>query len=444
AEGSCQLLRTFTGDRESMYWDLAFDPTGTLLVATQESGKIWIWGLHDPPGADPQQIVGGWAGGTGTELAFPPTGRWFARAGGIGGVTLWPIDSRRPFVLRGHTGPVKHLVFSPDGTWLVSAAIDGTLRMWSLKADSHDRGRVLCRMQRPIAETGQMEVSPDGRFVALTTGHGAVKVIPVNGAGMFELRVFQGRVLSVDIGPDGRTVAAGGGMVDPSEAVIRVYDLDGGEIIVLDGGDGQAIRQLRFTTRDNLLAASDGRLWRWNLATRSRELQFEGVNRFDAGPEGKIVVALRGGTSSPGDSGVAVVHDLERDTTVVLEAHGTSLLTAALGPLGKTVVTGGRDRIVRAGPAAGGEPHLLYGHRGMVKVVAVSPDGQWIASGSRDGTIRLWPMPTGRPFHTLPREELLDRLRALRSYRVNRDYSDPRGYSDEPVPFRGWETVPEW
>ena len=37
---------------------------------------------------------------------------------------------------------------------------------------------------------------------------------------------------------------------------------------------------------------------------------------------------------------------------------------------------------------------------------------------SHDGTIRLWPMPEGRPFHTLPYDELLTRLRSFTNLRV--------------------------
>jgi len=93
------------------------------------------------------------------------------------------------------------------------------------------------------------------------------------------------------------------------------------------------------------------------------------------------------------------------------------------------------------------EVHLMYGHTGMVKAVSVSvsADGRWIASGSRDGTIRLWPMPEGRPILSLPREEFLERLRALRSYQSVPNDTNPTGFDDVPVPFQGWEhEPPKW
>jgi WD40 repeat protein len=97
------------------------------------------------------------------------------------------------------------------------------------------------------------------------------------------------------------------------------------------------------------------------------------------------------------------------------------------------------------GSTSGEEPHLLLGHSGAVTSVAVSPDRRWIASAS-GAEVRLWPMPdlSKPPFHTLPLDVLLARLRALTNLEVVADPASPTGYKVAIGPFPGWRDTPTW
>ena len=53
-------------------------------------------------------------------------------------------------------------------------------------------------------------------------------------------------------------------------------------------------------------------------------------------------------------------------------------------------------------------------------------------------------MPEGPPFHTLPYQELIARLRAITNLRAVEDPEAATGYRIEAGPFPGWETVPTW
>ena len=144
--------------------------------------------------------------------------------------------------------------------------------------------------------------------------------------------------------------------------------------------------------------------------------------------------------------GHALLLDLDSGVVTSLDKFGNDVSSLALDPTGTIAITGDRDGEVRVGPVTGEEPHLLLGHETMVWALAIDPLGRWIASGSEDTTIRLWPMPdlSKPPLHTLPREELIAKLKTLTNLRVVRDEDSPTGWKLEVGPFPGWETVPTW
>jgi WD40 repeat protein len=144
--------------------------------------------------------------------------------------------------------------------------------------------------------------------------------------------------------------------------------------------------------------------------------------------------------------GSAIVMDLKTGATTQLENHSSSVCSVATDAAGELVVTASTDGTIRVGSAGGGEPHLLLGHKGRVYDLAVDPEGRWIASGGKDGTVRLWPMPdlSKPPLHTLPREELIAKLKILTNLRAVRDPESATGWKIEVGPFPGWETVPSW
>ena len=94
---------------------------------------------------------------------------------------------------------------------------------------------------------------------------------------------------------------------------------------------------------------------------------------------------------------------------------------------------------IQVGPVDGDEPHLLLGHDAPIFGLDIDPTGKWIASADAEGQIRLWPMPEGQPFHTLPYEVLLEKIRALTNYRAVPDEASETGYKprDRPLPGLG-------
>ena len=202
----------------------------------------------------------------------------------------------------------------------------------------------------------------------------------------------------------------------------------------------------QFTGGGDLLSMSESGLYRWNVETGERERLYAGnIFRFSADSSGKQVIGLEREDASD-LWGEAFLLDVDSGDVRHLGKFGKDVSSVSLDPTGTFVVTGNRNGEVRVGPLTGEEPHLLLGHESTVVAVAIDPLGRWIASGSEDTTVRLWPMPdlSKPPLHTLPREELIAKLKTLTNLRVVRDEESATGWKLTHDPFPGWETVPTW
>jgi WD40 repeat protein len=139
------------------------------------------------------------------------------------------------------------------------------------------------------------------------------------------------------------------------------------------------------------------------------------------------------------------IYDLEQGTNWPLPSHGNEIGRLRWHPSGEAVISSGSDGIIRVSTPKDERTHLLYGHVGPC-VISVDPNGKWIASAGNDQTVRLWPMPdvSKPPFHTLPYDELMSRLKSMTNYRVVEDDSSSTGYRIHFDKFPGWENIPEW
>ncbi len=418
-----------------------------LLSVFNADAKIRLWPLSAPADSEPVLLGNGDIGAPRT-VEVHPGGDWIATAF-TDGLTIWPVSRSYPVVIERYEEQIANLAFGPEGRWLVASSVnaDGTVRLWQLEGDSLPPARTIHEAR---TYAFGLAVSPDGEKILL----GKFKGVDLLSLDEKPPQSLQGAGLGfvvggVAISADGRLGAASTRPDDSDTWAFNIWDLATLEVVsVLDTGREDWERLLHLGRDGHLLSAGASGLWRWDLETGGSELLFdESIGVGFASSNGARAVLILGGM----DQGIfpvgrAVVHEVETGFTTPLDLHGDRITAAAMDADGGIVITGDEDGVIRVGPASGEEPHVLLGSRGQIRALAVDPLGRWIASSGQDNTVRLWPMPdlSKPPLHTLPRAELIAKLKTLTNLRVVRDPESATGWKLTHDPFPGWETVPTW
>ncbi len=462
AEGAWSLLRTLQGPEYGGTTLTMFDREGRRFSQAGPSGSNIFWDLEEFPDAQPL-VLGGPGPSNWRQGAFDAGGRWLA-AGDHARTTIefWPASSPRRRVLPGFAA-APSLAFTPDSRWLATCPVFNPARLWPLSAS--DGG---VRDFAPEGGCGSLSIHPGGRELFISTA-GAIQALlyPLQGGTPRRLPLLESWerttntfVAPAAFDPAGRRAVTSPfhptGIKEPGARALLVWDLASGEKRVYSVAhltDASWVGWgLAFAPDGRLYAAGQGGVRRLSLPSdaagviSSETIHAAGVAGFDLGRDGRhLLVSATRASGGMGPREDLLLFDLEAHTSRRLTTHGARLSACRLSPSGRAVVTGDHDGILRVGPATGGEPHLLLGHKGTVTAIAISPDERWIAS-STDESISIWPMPdvTKPPLHTLAHAELLAKLDSLTNLRVVRDASSATGWTLEVGPFPGWKDVPTW
>jgi WD40 repeat protein len=237
-----------------------YSPDGQWIASTGEDRTIRVWRAR---GRQDVVILHGHRGGV-TEVAFAPDGRRLASRSFLEGglitawdntVRVWDVDPQAALpVLRGHTGTIYPLAFSPDGRWLASGSWDKTVRLWDAAT-----GELCATLPHPSFVFG-LAFSPDGTWLVTGSREDCrLRIWDVATAHLRkEIPFPDGNVLfhALTLSPDGTRVAATEQDQQFTNQRLTVFDIASGQPL--------------FSTEGFALAYSPDGRWLATLGTGDR------------------------------------------------------------------------------------------------------------------------------------------------------------------------------
>ena len=365
-------LRTISTQAHEIH-TLAFSPTVNVLASGYfHVDRIDFW---NPGTGKKLTTIQMWS----ESLAYSPDGKKLAVGHG-GGIRLLNANTGQvQQTLSGHKNGVDPIVFSSDGSMLVSGSWDGTIRLWNASTGSHRltiEGHFRFR---------SVTLSPNGKTIATTSDDGIFFWNASNGkfTKVFDVGARDNNLIAYS--PDAKTLA------------IQQWD-NGPQIQLLNANTGSVKKTLRHQGDAHVIAFSpDGKM----LASGS----WDGTIQLWNASTGKLQKTLTEHTQeitslafSPGSK---VLASGSWDGTVRLWNTGTGKLqktisqagraSVAFSPDGKVLASGGWPEIQLLNAQNG---QLKQSIDGAVESLAYSRDGKTLASGGWR-RIQLWNASTG-------------------------------------------------
>jgi WD40 repeat protein len=300
------------------------------------------------------------------------------------------------YIFRRHTGNVRSVAWSPDGTRTASGSDDKTVQVWDVT-----NGNLSFTYSGHTSAVHTVAWSPDGSRIASAGADGNVHVWDAStGQPILTYRGHAGDVVvAVSWSPDGKRIvsaSSGGSQVQVWEAS------NGSHYFTYTGHPANGVLTVAWSPGGSRIASAgaDGNVRVWDASTGQDVFinHFGYPNGFQKSDRVNIVAWSPDSTriASGSDGKTVQVWDASNGAQVyTYRGHFNAPLgfvtTVAWSPEGTRIASGSEDRTVQVWDASNGEHAYIYhGHTAPVTTVAWSPEGTHIASGSEDRTVQVW------------------------------------------------------
>lgn len=284
------------------------------------------------------------------------------------------------FVLRGHTGNINSAVCNSNGEHIVSASVDGKIKLWNVIS-----GECIWTLYTDASNIAFF--SPDDKYIVYTTlkglnyskFDGTIKYISVETG---ECIKTSNRSIHdiVSISPNGKYIAFG--------------TFDGVSLLNIETGDyldtfhAGVVVSVSFSWDCRFILIStihNSKIYSIDTGECIRTINIKN-SQTSLSPNGKYIV-----TTDRLEDNIKLWETETGECIRIYQGHNDIVYTATFSPEGDHIVSASKDGSVRLWDVNTGEIVKIFnGHTGGVNFANFSLNDDFIISGSSDNTIRLW------------------------------------------------------
>jgi len=356
---------------------VAYTRDGSRVVSVGSDGQGRVWSIDT--GAVLNAISG--QRNRVVSVAVGPDGR--VATGSLDQtLRIWLVgNSGATFVsLAGHTDTVSTVVFSPDGTSVLTGSPDGDARVWSSRGEPQ-----LVQIDRHEVAATSVEANRDGSLAVSGGADGVARIW--NDVGPLITLPHGGKeVLAVLDAKEQRVLTWG------DDGSAKLWTLRGVRIAEFNHGAPVAAASLSADGRLLATAGADGVVGVWS-ASRGRLWSAKAAAPLSAvafSPDGKIVAT----------AATSVAHLFNARTGAVqrtLQGHTNAISELAFSPNGRLIATASLDSTARISDVASGTLRQAIDTNDLgLTSIEFSPDGKGVLTAGRDGDATIWPVAAGR------------------------------------------------
>jgi WD40 repeat protein len=400
----------------------AISPDGRIAVSTSKS-KVKVWDIqkgielhnlsgHSDSSNDSQSgvksskafrlIIDSLQGFKVTSVVIFPNGSLALSAASDGTLKVWDLEKGVEIkTLKGHLDSVQSVAISPDGHLAVSASNDRTLKIWDLR-----KGVEIETLKGHLDSVQSVAISPDGHLAISASDDRTLKVWDLRKG--VEIKTLKGHldsVQSVAISPDGHLAISAS-----DDRTLKVWDLRRGIEIKTLEGHCEALQSVAVLPIDTTLAKSskflvasaslDHTIRLWNIEHGLELAVIEGhsapVRSVAVSSNGKRLISISD------DETLKIWNLQQNDKLYTLARHAASVWSLGISQKGNWAISGSADETVKVWDLKRAEElRTLHGHKSWVTTLAISANGDRAVSASDDGELKVWDLIRGAELYTL-------------------------------------------